>query len=752
MLFYKYLISYLIIFLLPFTTISIIFYNMSTNNLKKEIINSNMAKLEQVRDLTDARISELSEIAMRISFDHRLTPYKLNQPYSSKEGIYELINYQVNSSIIDALLLVYNDEKLTYSSKGTSTLDNMIDNVYPLASHEKELFKQELELVTQRTFKSVALEGNKDKQQNILTYIYPIPPQSTNYYGSVVFFIQESSIKQLISNILGDFKGNTYIFNKENEIIVSNNVGESLSSEYVSAFNRDGTGVFNKKINGEDYSLVTVSSSESDWTFVSAMPTAQFYSQMSAMKTTIFVMLSIIALLGVGITIYLSLKQYQPIQKLVQSIRKRQEHVDTANSKRRNELERIRETIEFIFDDTDKMRQKMDLQEPFVRDQFLLKLLKERISLDEKMAKILSDVQISFNGEHFFVVVIAFNEQISEESLPHREQVLSMLKEVVYKDCVGYGTELFYENAAVLIVNMEEASDVKRQHFSKQIAEHLSDFFKVPPTIGVGKICSDIHLINRSFIEASAAIEHHLINDNRHLIYFEDITEAGENPLWYPLENQVQLTQSLKQGDQVVAKEALQNIISHLKSKNTSIQLLRCMCFDVVNTVLKIISELSLLVNIKDVNKLTEFNSLEELEQRLGNLIKVICQKVEKKKENHNYQLRNKILNFIGEEFKSHSISLSSTAEKFELSSSYLSRFIKEQTGSTFTQYVWELRNKAFKEKLIASDDPIKVIVADIGYVDVANFTRKFRKVEGMTPGQYRKRYQKVQDNSESAL
>src|SRR5699024_9132918 len=141
MLFYKYLISYLIIFLLPFTTISIIFYNMSTNNLKKEIINSNMAKLEQVRDLTDARISELSDIAMRISFDHRLTPYKLNQPYSSKEGIYELINYQVNSSIIDALLLVYNDEKLTYSSKGTSTLDNMIDNDYQLASQEIELLK-----------------------------------------------------------------------------------------------------------------------------------------------------------------------------------------------------------------------------------------------------------------------------------------------------------------------------------------------------------------------------------------------------------------------------------------------------------------------------------------------------------------------------------------------------------------------------------------------------------------------------------
>jgi AraC-like DNA-binding protein len=45
------------------------------------------------------------------------------------------------------------------------------------------------------------------------------------------------------------------------------------------------------------------------------------------------------------------------------------------------------------------------------------------------------------------------------------------------------------------------------------------------------------------------------------------------------------------------------------------------------------------------------------------------------------------------------------------------------------------------KKVLINSDRPIKDIVADIGYVDVSNFVRKFKKREGITPGRYRELY-----------
>ena len=42
------------------------------------------------------------------------------------------------------------------------------------------------------------------------------------------------------------------------------------------------------------------------------------------------------------------------------------------------------------------------------------------------------------------------------------------------------------------------------------------------------------------------------------------------------------------------------------------------------------------------------------------------------------------------------------------------------------------------KKQLRDSDEPIKDIVIRAGYIDVANFTRKFRNMEGLTPGAYR--------------
>ena len=41
------------------------------------------------------------------------------------------------------------------------------------------------------------------------------------------------------------------------------------------------------------------------------------------------------------------------------------------------------------------------------------------------------------------------------------------------------------------------------------------------------------------------------------------------------------------------------------------------------------------------------------------------------------------------------------------------------------------------------TDIPVKDIVAQIGYIDAANFVRKFKGYEGITPGQYREKMRK---------
>ena len=53
-------------------------------------------------------------------------------------------------------------------------------------------------------------------------------------------------------------------------------------------------------------------------------------------------------------------------------------------------------------------------------------------------------------------------------------------------------------------------------------------------------------------------------------------------------------------------------------------------------------------------------------------------------------------------------------------------------------QYVWERRLEKAMELLENTDRPIRDVVQSVGYIDVSNFTRKFRMATGYTPGEYR--------------
>lgn len=69
-------------------------------------------------------------------------------------------------------------------------------------------------------------------------------------------------------------------------------------------------------------------------------------------------------------------------------------------------------------------------------------------------------------------------------------------------------------------------------------------------------------------------------------------------------------------------------------------------------------------------------------------------------------------------------------------------RFFKSETGHTPMQYVDMRRMENAKNLLINSNLNLKQIVEQSGYIDESNFIRKFKKIENITPMNFRKKHQ----------
>lgn len=83
-------------------------------------------------------------------------------------------------------------------------------------------------------------------------------------------------------------------------------------------------------------------------------------------------------------------------------------------------------------------------------------------------------------------------------------------------------------------------------------------------------------------------------------------------------------------------------------------------------------------------------------------------------------------------------ITLDMLAETFYINKFYLTRIFKEQFGESVTGYLLQVRITRAKQLLRFSPQTIEQIAAECGMHDANYFARMFKKVEGVTPGEYR--------------
>lgn len=78
-------------------------------------------------------------------------------------------------------------------------------------------------------------------------------------------------------------------------------------------------------------------------------------------------------------------------------------------------------------------------------------------------------------------------------------------------------------------------------------------------------------------------------------------------------------------------------------------------------------------------------------------------------------------------------------------------RRFRKATGYAPLEYVQWLRVEESKQMLESDAQPIEEIAEEVGYSDLASFRRLFRRLSGLTPGEYRRRF-RLPENIEQEL
>lgn len=84
-------------------------------------------------------------------------------------------------------------------------------------------------------------------------------------------------------------------------------------------------------------------------------------------------------------------------------------------------------------------------------------------------------------------------------------------------------------------------------------------------------------------------------------------------------------------------------------------------------------------------------------------------------------------------------VQMAEIAEEVGVHPVHLSRTFSSHYGCTMGEYLRRLRVEMAREDLVSTEKPLAVIAYDAGFSDQAHFTRVFKSIMGVPPGEYRR-------------
>ncbi|MEI7026088.1 helix-turn-helix domain-containing protein [Paenibacillus sp. y28] len=279
------------------------------------------------------------------------------------------------------------------------------------------------------------------------------------------------------------------------------------------------------------------------------------------------------------------------------------------------------------------------------------------------------------------------------------------------------------------------------------IQHQIQHYLSLNVSLGVSKLYRDLAEAGAAFKESMEALKYKTWYGENSVIHFDML--HGSKELYFPassgLENE--LFEAVKIADmeraQTILKQLMKDIYHSVPNPNViEISIVRLLLEFMnklqgwgVNENPLQASRMSLL------HQVLHLRSAEEAEDWfLRMLIQPAASAINEEMGRKKRSISDQIVDIIRNEFDTE-LSLELLAGRLHYNSNYLSGIFNKEMNITFSEYLTKYRHQMARKWLVETDYSIKEIAARLQYNNSQNFIRSFRKLQGMTPGEYRVKY-----------
>ncbi|WNW13410.1 AraC family transcriptional regulator [Pseudomonas sp. DTU_2021_1001937_2_SI_NGA_ILE_001] len=169
----------------------------------------------------------------------------------------------------------------------------------------------------------------------------------------------------------------------------------------------------------------------------------------------------------------------------------------------------------------------------------------------------------------------------------------------------------------------------------------------------------------------------------------------------------------------------------------------------------------ALVQQMRDLDAQRQFGSREIIKglllQMIGKVCMLFADRLKQLAEDNAAQAsRRDALTRISEYVRKHladpDLSLTKAAAATYLSPTYLTHWLRKEIGKTFSELVLERRMHAARSYLLGGTRPVGEVARLCGFADEAYFSRRFRQIHGLPPGQFRRQQLELEPPADKAV